>query len=209
MHTAPHPPHRHVILEIGTITTDFAPGHRSVVSLNRRIAYICLLIDDGAQIVEYGFSDRDERLLLSSFWKRIKPYDIVIAENDIDGQFAFLCQRTLISGVWLALPYDLQTLYSHELVSARQLWEDLSLTGKSNIPDPAMRISRRRVPTTRVAELWVRRELNALVADARPAVHAVYREFLMVTGQGVPDRYADWAEDDDEAGSGDPEVSGS
>jgi hypothetical protein len=209
MQTEPHPPHRHVVLDIGTIATDFAPGHRSVVSLNRRIAYICLLIDDGAQVLEYGFADRDERLLLIGFWKRMMAYDIVIAESDVNGQFAFLCQRTLISGVWLNLPYDLQTLYSHELVSVRQLWEDLSSTGKSNIPDPAMRISRRRVPATRVAELWARRELNAIVADARPVVHAIYREFLLITGQEVSDRYTDWTEDDDKAGSGDPEVSGS
>jgi hypothetical protein len=208
MYTAPHPPHRHVVLDIGTITTDFAPGHRSVVSVNRRIAYICLLVDDGAQVLEYGFADRDERLLLSSFWERIKPYDIIIAESDVDGQFAFLCHRTLISGVRLTLPDDLQTLYSHELVSVRQFWEDLPSTEQSNIPDPGMRIPRRRVPETRVSELWARRELKALIADALPAVHAIYREFLMVTGQEVPDRYAGWAEDDNETGSSDPEVSG-
>jgi hypothetical protein len=179
--TGPTPKRRHVIIKINTIPLDFAPGSRSFVPLNRRMVTICILVDDGHQISRHTLYQPSERLVLKSFWAKIRPYDVIIGEHGVEADFALLRQRTFVHGLAPETEFELQSLYSHDVVDLDTHSKLLTMALESEYKASDIQTAADRFQRDRsAAALWTQKDWEGIHAACQSRLDALYRRLQLL-----------------------------
>src|SRR5581483_9971709 len=106
---------RLVVLDIETVSLNPVDPKGALDALNGRVVCIGTLIDDGENVVERTFTDRDERRLLSDFWDIIQPADLLIGHNVLEFDLPFIRQRCWILNVKPGREVNLRKYYTDEV----------------------------------------------------------------------------------------------
>lgn len=191
MHITPRHNRRNVFLDIETIPLDPADEKGALSAATGRIVCICLLIDDGHDIVEQTFIDTDEEYLLSSFWSMLRPTDVFIGFNILGFDWPFVRQRSWILGVRPSRRVDLRRYYSNDLIDLMQLWTNwggtkpISLEKLGNV----LGIGGKSGHGSEVADWWNSGKLDRIGAYCQDDVRLTYRAFCRMMFAPVSDRY--------------------
>jgi predicted PolB exonuclease-like 3'-5' exonuclease len=191
MNIRPSASRRNVVLDIETVTTDRSCPKGALSAPTGQVVCICMLVDDGANMIERSFVSTNEESLLRQFWDHVNPNDLFIGHNILEFDLSFVRQRSWIVGLKPSRDIDLRRYYSHDLVDIMHLWSNWGSTPRPSLDGLAdvLGLRRKTAKGTKVAERWASNDLESIANYCREDVRITFEAFLRLTFQPVPDRY--------------------
>jgi hypothetical protein len=159
-------------LDVETITTDQSDPTDVLSALKDHVVCLCMLIDDGSNIVEISLIDADESVILGRFWQLAHSDDLFIGHNTLEFDLTFVRQRSWIAGLKPSNDLDLRRYYSHDFVDIMHLWSNWESTPRPSLEGMADVIGLRRktAKAMKVFEWWSAGDLDSIAVHCREDV---------------------------------------
>jgi predicted PolB exonuclease-like 3'-5' exonuclease len=182
---------RNVVLDIETVGLVQDDPRAALSALTGRIACICLLLDDGRDISESAFIDRDEKTIVSAFWNAIRPTDVFLGHNLIDFDLPFIRQRSWILGVRPSRRVDLRRYYSKDLIDTMQIWANWGSQRYAGLDQlaAALGCDRKIAHGNDVTDWWSAGDFLRIAEYCMHDVRVSYQVFRRMMFQSLPQRY--------------------
>lgn len=176
---------RTMVLDIETVALDPNDEKGALDAMSGRVVCIGMLIDDGQIVTEITLADKDERKLISEFWRTIAPSDVLVGHNILDFDLRFLRQRSWILGIEPSRKVDTRKYYSGDVVDTLQLWTNWG--NKKGVTLGALGMALGCGAKTgngaNVAKMWAERDIDSIKTYCQEDVRLAYRVYCRLTYQ--------------------------
>ena len=191
MYKKPSSKYRHVTLDIETVSTHPEEPKGALSALTGRVACICMLVDDGVQLLEYSFAEENEATLLREFWEQIRPNDLFIGHNALEFDLTFIRQRSMVNGILPSREIDLRRFYSHDVVDTMHLWSNWGSTTRPSLDGLAdlFGFAGKTGCGSQVADWWASGDLASISLYCQEDVRLTYQVYLRLMLQPIPERF--------------------
>ena len=179
---------RIVSMDIETVTLDSSNDKGALNPTAGRIVCIGLLLDDGEGTSEIAFVDEDEKSLIEAFWETVGRYDLLVGHNILDFDLMFIKQRSWILDIRPSWNINMKRFYTTEIFDTMQVWSNWAFGGNGprraitlNNLAQALRVGEKHGDGADVAELWERRDFEAIKRYCLTDVRLAYKIFCRLT----------------------------
>lgn len=192
MNLKPTPSRRNLYLDIESVALDNNDTKGALSALTGRIACICTLADDGAELREQTFIGQDEAELLGAFWQSLRPGDTLIGHNALNFDLTFIRQRSWILNIRPSRRIDLRRFYSQDVVDTMQLFSNFGSTKfpSLNALADALGCGHKSAEGCEVADWWIAGDLASIESYCRQDVLLSYKIYCRLMFLPLPSRFA-------------------
>jgi DNA polymerase elongation subunit (family B) len=176
---------RVVVLDIETVALDPNDEKGALDAMSGRVVCIGMLIDDGQIVTEITLADKDERQLITEFWRTVAPSDVLVGHNVLEFDVRFLRQRSWILGIQPSRKVDTRKFYSGDVIDTLQLWTNWG--NKKGVTLDALGVALgcggKTGNGSNVAQWWAERDIDSIKTYCQEDVRLAYRVFCRLTYQ--------------------------